>query len=158
MSLEWRPSRNHAPRPAGMAIDTIVLHATVLESIEEVCRHFEGANPGVASHYTIDRDGRIYQHVEESEAAFHAGASRMPDGRDAANQFSIGIELVNRNDGLDTYPSAQVDALMMLIGEIRSRHEIRYLVGHNEIAIPAGRKSDPMGFDVNELRGRLGLK
>jgi hypothetical protein len=37
-----------------------------------------------AAHYTIDRDGSIYQHIGEERAAWHAGS---------VNHRSIGIEL-----------------------------------------------------------------
>lgn len=143
-----RPSPNYDDRPNGIQVDTVVLHATVLDSLEETCRHFESPDSAVSSHYTIDRDGTAVCHVEESKRAFHAGVSRMPDGREAANDFSIGIELVNLNDGLDPYPEAQLDALRSLLADIRSRHNIRFIVSHAEIALPPGRKTDPMGMDV----------
>lgn len=138
-----------------MGIDTIVLHATVLDTIEEVCEHFQKADLGVSAHYTIDRTGGVYQHVDETEKAFHAGVSEMADGRTGANNFSIGIELVNRNDGFDPYPVDQITALRELIGEIAARHPIRHIVSHAEIARPAGRKSDPVGLDIEPLRRLL---
>ena len=145
------PSPNHSRRPDGTVIDTVVLHATVLESAAQVCEHFSKLDPGVSAHYTIDRDGTVYQHVDESEKAFHAGVSGMPDGRTGVNEFSIGIELVNRNDGIDPYPRAQLDALQELLKDIRSRHPIRFVVSHAEIARPMGRKSDPKGLDISIL-------
>jgi N-acetyl-anhydromuramyl-L-alanine amidase AmpD len=145
------PSPNSEPRPQGTSIDTVVLHATVLDTVAEVFEHFNKPDPGVSAHYTIDRDGTVYQHVEETMKAFHAGVSEMPDGRTGVNDFSIGIELVNRNDGIDTYPSAQLDALRQLLAGIRSRHPIAFVVSHAEIARPPGRKSDPRGLDVSQF-------
>src|SRR5688572_18386028 len=109
------PSPNSEPRPKGTTVDTVVLHATVLNTAREVCEHFAKPDPGVSAHYTIDRDGTVYQHVDETEKAFHAGISEMPDGRKGVNDFSIGIELVNLNDGLDPYPTEQLVALRMLL-------------------------------------------
>lgn len=148
------PSPNCDARPQGTVVDTVVVHATVLNSAEEVVQRFADPESRVSSHYTIDRDGSVLRHVEESLRAWHAGASRMPDGREAANDFSIGIELVNRNDGRDPYPEAQVAALVNLIREIASRHPIRHIVSHAEIATPAGRKTDPHGLDLDVVRLR----
>jgi len=148
------PSPNCDVRPRGVVVDTIVVHATVLNTPQEVVRRFADPRSGVSSHYTIDRDGSVIVHVDESLRAWHAGASRMPDGRVAANDFSIGIELVNRNDGRDPYPQPQVDALVSLIMEVSTRHPIRYIVSHAEIAVPPGRKTDPLGLDLDSVRHR----
>ena len=148
MNIIWRPSPNFDARPQGLAVDTIVVHATVFDTLEETCRHFEKPESRVAAHYTIDRDGTTVQHVEEANRGFHAGVSRMADGREKANDFSIGIELVNRNTGDDPYPLAQLESLRALITAIRSRHPITFVVSHAEIALPPGRKTDPAGLDV----------
>jgi N-acetylmuramoyl-L-alanine amidase len=145
-------SPNCDERPSGTLVDTIVVHATVLGTAEEVAQRFADPETRVSSHYTIDRDGSILKHVEERLRAWHAGASRMPDGREAVNDFSIGIELVNRNDGQDPYTHAQIGTLVRLIREIASRHPIRYVVSHAEIAVPPGRKTDPVGLDIAEVR------
>jgi N-acetyl-anhydromuramyl-L-alanine amidase AmpD len=145
------PSPNRAKRPNGTVIDTVVLHATVLDTPQEVCEHFAKLDPGVSAHYTIDRYGTVYKHVDETEKAFHAGISEMPDGRTGVNDFSIGIELVNLNDGADPYPPEQLAALRDLLAGIRERHPITKVVGHAEIARPPGRKSDPRGLDVSQF-------
>ena len=155
VDIQWRPSPNFEARPAGTVIDTVVLHANVLDSLEATCEHFSRPSSQVSCHYTIGRDGTIVQHVLESDRAFHAGESRMADGRGGVNAFSIGIELVNLNDGVDPYPAAQFDALRRLLSEISSRHQIRNVVSHAEIAMPPGRKSDPAGLDVSQFRAPL---
>ena len=145
------PSPNCEPRPEGTTVDTVVLHATVLNTAAEVCEHFAKSEPGVSAHYTIDRDGTVYMHVDETQKAFHAGISEMPDGRTGVNDFSIGIELVNLNDGLDPFPKSQLEALRQLLTDIRARHPIAHVVSHAEIARPPGRKSDPRGLDVSQF-------
>lgn len=145
------PSPNNEPRPDGTTVDTVVLHATVLNTASEVCEHFTKSEPGVSAHYTVDRDGTVYKHVDETEKAFHAGISEMPDGRTGVNDFSIGIELVNLNDGIDPYPAPQLTALRVLLDDIRTRHPIQHIVSHAEIASPPGRKSDPRGLDVSQF-------
>lgn len=147
------PSPNRDERPAGITIDTLVVHATVFDTLEDVIRHFSDACSKVSAHYTIDRDGTVAAHVPEELRAWHAGQSRMRDGRQSVNDFSIGVELVNLNDGLDPFPDEQVAALRELLREIAGRHPIRYVVPHHECAYPPGRKTDPAGFDLAWLGG-----
>ncbi len=77
----------------------------------------------------------------------------MKDGRVGVNDFSIGIELVNLNDGHDPYPETQISALRELLKGITARHKIKYIIPHYECADPPGRKSDPIGFNRSWLDG-----
>jgi N-acetyl-anhydromuramyl-L-alanine amidase AmpD len=138
-----------------MAVDTIVVHATVLDTLDEVVERFADPLCKVSAHYTIDRDGTIAAHVDESQRAWHAGQSVMQDGRRGVNDFSIGIELINLNDGEDPYPEPQLDALRQLVKSIASRHPIRHIIGHHECADPPGRKSDPRGLRMEWVRSLL---
>jgi N-acetylmuramoyl-L-alanine amidase len=146
------PSPNCDPRPEGIVIDTVVLHATVLNTLSEVIEKFADPQSQVSAHYTIDRDGTVVSHVAEGVRAWHAGQSKMKDGRVRVNDFSIGIELVNLNDGIDPFPQDQIQAMRRLLRSILSRHPIRFIVTHYECADPPGRKSDPAGFHPSWIR------
>ncbi len=105
-------------------------------------------NP-VSCHYLIDKTGAGYQFVRERDTAWHAGKSAWTiDGvrRENLNPWSIGIELSNRNNGVDPYPQAQFDAAVALSREIVTRYAIprSQLVRHLDIS--PGRKTDPVGF------------
>jgi N-acetylmuramoyl-L-alanine amidase len=80
----------------------------------------------------------------------------MKDGRESVNDFSIGIELVNLNDGIDPFPREQILSLRLLLAAIISRHPIRQIITHYECAYPPGRKSDPVGFQNSWIEGLLG--
>jgi N-acetylmuramoyl-L-alanine amidase len=149
--IAQHPSPNFDERPDGVEIDTIVIHGTVLDSLQEVVDRFADPASRVSSHYTIDRDGTVAVHVPEDKRAWHAGQSRMKDGRTCVNDFSIGIELVNRNDGLDPFPDSQIRALQDVVRSIVTRRAIHHIVPHYECADPPGRKSDPVGFDPRWL-------
>jgi N-acetylmuramoyl-L-alanine amidase len=136
-------------------VDTIVVHATVFDTLDKVIEHFSFPENQVSSHYTIDRDGTVVSHVSEDVRAWHAGASRMQDGRSNVNDFSIGIELVNRNDGEDPFPEEQIQALRDLMKAIITRHPIRYIIPHYACAEPPGRKSDPTGFNESWTKDLL---
>lgn len=148
MTIQERPSPNCDDRPDGITVDTVVLHATVLNTLDEVVSHFSDPTSRVSAHYSIDRDGTIVCHVPEQKRAWHAGISRMPDGRTNVNDFSIGVELVNLNDGLDPFPERQIDSMRYLLRTILARHPIKHIVPHYECAEPLGRKSDPLGFNM----------
>jgi N-acetyl-anhydromuramyl-L-alanine amidase AmpD len=139
--------KHHSPR-LGYKVDTIILHATGNSTAKGALSYFRNPFSKVSAHYLIDKDGTIYACVNEARAAWHAGKCFLP----YANQRSIGIELVNKNDGVDPYPDAQILTLRQLITEIKRRHPIRYLVSHAETAKPKRRKSDPKGLDMEALR------
>jgi N-acetylmuramoyl-L-alanine amidase len=153
--VEYRASPNYDERPAGTFVDTVVLHATVLNTLDDVAAHFGNPDTRVSAHYTIDRDGTVVSHVPEENRAWHAGQSRMQDGRTSVNDFSIGIELVNLNDGEDPFPELQIQAMRNLVRGIAMRHPIRHIVTHYECADPPGRKSDPNGFHPRWIEGLL---
>jgi N-acetyl-anhydromuramyl-L-alanine amidase AmpD len=112
-------------------------------------------------HYMIDRGGRVFRLVPEDRVAWHAGVSKMPiDGREWVNSFSIGVSLTASHPKddpdvavgrLSGYTDEQYNALSKLITDIRIRHPIRFLVGHDEIA--PERKNDPGElFDWSRFR------
>ncbi len=169
----WRdalrvPSPNFSARPVGARVDTVVLHSISLPPGEyggdgirqlftntldwsahpyyETIRGLE-----VSAHFVVRRDGAILQFVSIAERAWHAGRSHW-DGRDALNNWSIGVEL----EGLegDTFEPAQYAALERLLPAIDRQRAIRHVVGHEHVA--PGRKIDPgPGFDWPGLAARL---
>jgi N-acetylmuramoyl-L-alanine amidase len=139
-----RPSPNHNPRPAGAPVDILVLHYTGMRTAEEALDRLCDPDAKVSAHYTIDRDGCIYRHVDEDRRARHAGVSWWAGERDV-NGRSIGIELVNPGHefGYIPFPAAQIDALMKLARAILARHPIpaNRVLGHSDVA--PTRKMDP---------------
>lgn len=128
-------------------VSWIVLHYTSADfdrSIELLTR------TPVSSHYLIsDSPVRIYQLVDENQRAWHAGDSAWM-GRRWLNASSIGVELVHpgvKQDGDKLawveWDEAQIDALMLLLDDIITRHElpINSVIGHSDIA--PSRKLDP---------------
>ncbi|MGH6879104.1 MAG: N-acetylmuramoyl-L-alanine amidase, partial [Rhizomicrobium sp.] len=139
-----RLSPNHDPRPDGAAIDMLILHYTGMRTAEEALERLCDPAAKVSAHYTIDREGSLYRHVDESRRARHAGVSFWA-GECDVNSRSIGIELVNPGHefGYIPFADAQVAALIELARGILTRHPIppHRILGHSDVA-PA-RKMDP---------------
>ena len=137
---------------SGRKIDTIVIHSSydALGSepydLDGLIAEFK--QYGVAAHYLIDRKGIVYQLVSDKNIAYHAGVSQVPDGRNNVNNFSVGVELMNTKD--DEYTKDQYASLSGLISLLKNRYEIKYVLGHDDIA--PERKTDPWNFDWDEIK------
>jgi N-acetylmuramoyl-L-alanine amidase/AmpD protein len=154
--LVWISSPNFGRRPDTAVVDTVVIHATVIPTLKDTAQAFYRTSSQVSSHFTIGKDGSIVQSVSTFNRAWHAGASRDFRGYDNLNNFSIGIELVNLDDGKDPYPKPQIEALKALIRVLKRRFPLKELTSHEYVALPAGRKNDPAGFPWHDLAD-LGL-
>jgi N-acetylmuramoyl-L-alanine amidase len=130
-----------------------VIHATANSTLEGVINWFNNPAVELSSHYTIGKDGRIVQHVRDEDRAWHAGKSEWK-GVPSVNDYGLGIEMVNLNDGSDPYPEAQHQANVLLCTYLCRKYTIKPedIVGHVDIAVPVGRKSDPRGYDMGRLR------
>ena len=149
------PSPNHDQRPAGKAIDILLLHYTGMRDAEAARQRLRDPAAKVSSHYLIEEDGLIHRLVDESRRAWHAGVSYWAGERDI-NGISIGIELVNpgHDFGYRTFPQPQMAALIELGRDILGRHPIpaARVLGHSDVA--PSRKIDPGElFDWHALAG-----
>jgi len=151
--ITWVGSPNFNSRPGSKTIWAIVIHSTASSTLEGVVSWFSDPAVQLSSHYTIGKDGRIVQHVRDEDRAWHAGKSEWK-GVPSVNDYGLGIELVNWNDGNDPYPEAQHQANVLLCTYLCRKYNIKPedIVGHVDVAVPVGRKSDPQGYDVNRLR------
>lgn len=138
-------------------VDILLIHYTAIDTVDESLNRLCDTNcqGRVSSHYLIDRNGDTYQLVDESKRAWHAGVGRWQNYTDI-NSASIGIELVNvglTGDGKRAeYPDVQMQALIGLCKDIQSRHKIRFVLGHSDVA--PSRKQDPgEAFDWKLLAG-----
>lgn len=111
----------------------------------------------VSAHCLIRRDGELVQYVPFGARAWHAGVSSW-EGREACNDFSIGIEL----EGTDELPyeEAQYLTLAGLTRAISGQYPAitpERIVGHCDIA--PGRKTDPGdSFEWDHYRHLLNFK
>ncbi len=160
-------SPNCDARPPACGIDLLVIHnislppgsfgGTEIAELFTNCLDSDAhpyfcdiADRRVSSHFLIRRDGELIQFVPCAHRAWHAGESQWRD-RDRCNDFSIGIEL----EGTDDLPfeGAQYQVLARLTVTLRAAYPIAGCVGHSDIALPQGRKTDPgPHFDWTHFR------
>jgi len=138
------PSPNHNERPAGKAVDMLLIHYTGMRDGDAALQRLSDPAAKVSSHYLIEEDGRIHRLVDEARRAWHAGVGYWAGERDI-NAVSIGIELVNpgHDNGYRAFPQPQIAALIELGKAILARHPIPAwrVLGHSDIA--PTRKIDP---------------
>lgn len=159
--------RTHEAPSHNSRVRHLVIHYTDVDEAESLDTL---TGPHVSTHYVLPLPARshddrplVYQLVEESRRAWHAGASAWKN-RHNINDTSIGIEIVNLGpdrpyheverlleenpDALlnihwAPYSPAQIDALIALSRDIIDRHGIAPtdVVAHSDIA--PTRKIDP---------------
>lgn len=162
------PSPNQDERPEGCEPELVVVHGISLPPGElggpwidrlftnrldpEGHPYFrEIAHVRVSAHALVRPDGAITQYVPFNRRAWHAGASHWR-GREAVNDFSVGIELEGTDD--TPYEEAQYRRLADLIRALSELYPAitpHRIVGHADVA--PGRKTDPgPSFDWQHLR------
>ncbi len=151
--MTFTPSPHYNNRPDPNDISGLVLHSTANSTLSGVVAWFQNPESYLSAHYVVGKDGKIVQMVRDRHRAWHAGKSEWR-GKPDLNSWTLGIEMVNLNDGLDPYPQVQYRAVLALCRYLLGRYDISVdnVVGHYQVAIPAGRKTDPRGFDLDRLR------
>lgn len=124
--------------------DMLILHYTGMQTAEAAIARLCDHEAKVSAHYVVDEDGAILKLVPEERRAWHAGRGVWL-GETDCNAASIGIEIVNPGHefGYRDFPEVQVDAVISLIADIRTRWTIpdNRIIAHSDLA--PHRKQDP---------------
>lgn len=143
------PSPNFDERAGNQKPSMIIIHYTGTQTADEARDIFvspiaAGEYGRVSPHYMIGEHAEIYKLIDEDKRAWHAGQASWGDCTDI-NSASIGIEIWNTGHeyNLEDFIPEQIDALIELINDIRTRWAIpdKNILGHSDIA--SGRKLDP---------------
>lgn len=129
-------------------VEMLVIHSMAHDAAEGIARLDELK---LSAHYVVDFDGTVWQCVDESSRAWHAGVSSWR-GLDDINSRSVGIEVCHRTLGQSRFNRRQIKALTALCRGIIDRWHIApdMIVGHSDIA--PERKPDPgKAFPWQEL-------
>lgn len=132
---QLRPETEHEGRSRNAAdIDMIVLHTIGGATCKAGQVVFTSASGSAifwrdwfvrqtdkSIHYVIGRDGQIAQQRPDLKTAGHVSYHGILP---RVNDRSIGIELVNRGDGNDPFPEAQLAALNNLLGALARAYDL----------------------------------
>lgn len=93
-----------------------------------------------AYHYQIDRFGRVFRVVQESDAANHAGASVWADARGVyvnLNDSFLGVSVEGQTSAADAITPAQIASAKVLTEMLRSRYAIpaENCVTHAQVSV-----------------------
>lgn len=156
----WRVqlSPNHSPRKA--PISAIVLHADASSRIESSLEWVRRRESRVSYHIMIGRNGTVFGVVPPERKAWHAGVSTF-EGQANVNEFSVGVALSNRNDGVEPFPVSQLAAAADVCAILCGVYGIPVSRITTHAAIAPGRKTDPRGLNLSafhdQVEARLGV-
>lgn len=133
---EWIGTVNFSMRKPNF----VILHHTAQDSIQQTLRTFTLERTQVSAHYIIDKEGKVYQLLNDYLRAWHAGNGRWGSVTDL-NSISLGIEM--DNNGKDPYTEPQITNLLTLLDTLKTNYNIpmENFIGHGDVA--PGRKVDP---------------
>jgi N-acetylmuramoyl-L-alanine amidase len=139
-----KPSPNKSTRGLHRP-SLVIIHgdagSTDKGTVEWVCNPLSK----VSYHWFVGRDGTLYQFVQETDKAWHAGVSQF-HGEEilgSVNPISIGVCFANNGKGDEFYTAKQYEAGGKLVAQICRDHAIplHRVRGHFEVS--PGRKTDP---------------
>ena len=137
-------SPNFNRRKKGTSIKYIIIHYTALIDDWKAINHLVDKKNKVSAHFLINKVGKIYNLVDVSNRAWHAGISYWKGSTDI-NSESIGVELDNSGHyrNFEKYSSKQIISLINLLRYLCKNYKIHKsnILGHSDIS--PYRKNDP---------------
>lgn len=128
--LEFRGSAPSAGKQK--TIDAIILHHSASNGTVHSVHNYHKSLGwwGIGYHYFIEADGKIYRGRPEEFVGAHAGSSND------YNAHSIGICLSGNFELTEPTPE-QYHSLRWLIDDIKSRYNIKEVLGHKDVTATA---------------------
>ena len=156
-------------RGAGPA--EIIWHSTRSRmSARDLIEYLNTTKERIASyHYVIDRDGAIVRMCRPELVAWHAGDSAWPNpivgdgteecrpnGGHSVNAISLGFAFCTKDDEGEQPTALQIESALWLAKVYMARYDIppSLNLAHKEVS--PGRKTDPIGFDMDDWRRQIG--
>lgn len=179
VTVEQRPSPNCRMRPTAEQknVSALVLHADADASVDHSISWVDNDDSDVSYHIIIGRTGRAFLIVPLESVAWAVGVSEFPQATivsktdkklDKAivakygagktpgiNTRSISMCFGNKNDGKEPYTDAQYSVGAKLAAYVIRKFPmitLARITTHAVTALPAGRKNDPLGFDLERFK------
>ncbi len=177
---DWETHNRNHKGPWG-PVNGVMIHHTVSSGTAgtvALCRDGYSQLPGPLCHGVIDKQGTVHlvgygranhagggdPHVLDAVVAEDYGdrppAPHQHEGSPGAvdgNARFYGFECINLGDGHDPWPAEQLLAIERVAAAICRHHgwTARSVIGHLEWS---DWKSDPRGFDMHAMRGRVAAR
>jgi N-acetylmuramoyl-L-alanine amidase len=118
----------------------VVIHHTAQNACDQTLKTFTLERTKVSAHYVICKDGTVHHMLNDYMRAWHGGIGSWGNNTEI-NSSSIGIEI--DNNGFEPFELAQIQSLLQLLGQLKSKYQIPvdHFIGHSDIA--PRRKVDP---------------
>lgn len=127
-------------------VEGIVLHnsgVTVLQSVETIHNYHKSKGwAGIGYQYYVRKDGSIYKGRPEDMSGAHCPG---------VNSTSIGI-CAEGNFNEETMSEVQKQAIIELIKDIKTRHNIKWIKGHRDILSTS---CPGANFPLEEIKGTV---
>ena len=147
------PSPNYWQGRSGFAVTYIVMHGTAGDA-QPSLNWLTNPASTASVHYLVDRQGNVYQLVNESNAAWGNGIPEQGSqflGGPNPNLFTISIEHERNVDNTSPITPEQQSASTTLVADIRRRHGNLPLIPHTAIS-PHSRAHCPgPGFPMEAI-------
>ena len=95
--------RNYKPNSINRPTKIFLHHTN--ETIQRTIELFQSPTTIASAHYTVARDGKVYQHVPDNKVAYHVGS---------ANNNSIGIEHVATSTERGLTPAQEASSIALI--------------------------------------------
>lgn len=140
-------------------VEFVVIHYTAGDFARSI-DIFTNRQSKVSCHLLIAEDGKVYEVVKcwdgISYKAKHCGISEWKEDTSSwynLNDYSIGIELVNKNGNIFNYSKAQYESLSEVISHLKNIYPSlstpERVLGHEHVAGFRGKADPGICFDWN---------
>jgi hypothetical protein len=140
------PTGKTGTKPVGIVYHTTESHLAPFEEDEnrrlnQLARNvIEVIRKDRSYHYVIDRFGRVFRIVEESDAANHAGSSVWADAAGIyvnLNDSFLGVAFEAQTGAMDEVTPAQISAAKVLTEMLRDRYDLpaESCVTHAQVSV-----------------------
>lgn len=142
--VEFRPTPNIGSGTKDIRF--ILLHFDAASNDTSAVNWLTQKASGVSADLHITRAGKVTQMARFNQITWHAGKSYWK-GLSDLNKYAIGIEQENagyKNGGYTDWTEVQIQKCIEVCKALVSAYpSIKEILGHEEVATPAGRKDDP---------------
>jgi len=129
-----------------------VLHSSEgYDSLDWLQGHDPDQPKPASADFLISRAGNLYQLTQPGFFSYHVGIGKwhnLNNDKGMLNELLVGIEMESHGSQTPRYTDIQLVVCAALIRKLMMQHlfPITHVTYHRDIALPPGRRSDPVNF------------